>query len=199
GQGRRSRARAWPGSDVPPGSHLPIQYTGGFMGRRRFIQAGLAVAMVCVLAQQSPAAAALAPGTPVVADPMAQEVLSEAIQAYVHGHQFGGYAGSMQSLDGKSVTVYWAGGMPAALTGFLTGAHGHTAVTVVPVRYSETAMAALARSVLTEAKAAGIPVAGAGPTADFSGLRVAVTAQATDAQRAQLYKLGANEIEVSGL
>jgi streptogrisin D len=71
-------------------------------------------------------------------------------------------------------------------------------VTVVPVRYSEAAMAALARGILAEAKAEGIPVAGAGPTADFSGLSVAVTAQATDTQRAQLYKLGASEIEVSG-
>jgi hypothetical protein len=92
-------------------------FTGEQVNRQRVWSTLCAMSMLAATAfSAAPAAAAPAtPVTPVVADPMAQEVLSEAIQTYVHGHQFGGYAGSMQSLDGKSVTVYWAGGVPAAL------------------------------------------------------------------------------------
>lgn len=178
--------------------------------RRRPLGLALAISLSALVAVTPPAGASPTP-TPGVAGKQvdrsaaptsghqdAQEALWEDLQHYVTNGKIRGLAGGSFEADGRTLTVYWAGEPPTALTA-IAQRHAATAVmSMVSVPYDKQEIAARAKRLIAAAKQQGIPLGGVSSTRDFRGLRAKVEPSATATQRNALRELGAAEVVNGG-
>jgi hypothetical protein len=169
------------------------------MGRKRTLTSLLACAgVVGCLVWISPLVAFAGP-SPDQSGARYDEVVSD-IQHQIRDHGIHGYTGASIDRNSGTVDVYWA----MASTRDFSKVQDTKArslgigVRVHQVPYSREQIWDKAKSLIAAAKAAGIPVSGAGSSSDFTGMKVNIDEVITPAVSTKLHAMGATEVGQAG-